>query len=74
MAGLSIITVPAGTEAAQCPRGCGMEIYWVERRRATGPGTVRIPIECGVLGGATPDSLSCGRGVNHFELCESEDE
>lgn len=74
MASARIETVPAGTEAKKCPRGCGIEVYWIERKRADGHGTVRIPIECGVIGGATPDSLRSGRGVNHFALCDVEGE
>lgn len=71
---VQLITVPKGTRVAKCPRGCGMEIYWVEAPRSGGKGTVRIPVECSVLGGAEPDSLSSGRGVNHFNLCDTENE
>lgn len=68
-------TVPKGTEAATCrghkrPGGtCKATIYYVERPRKGKPGTARVPVDCSVPGGSTPDSLSDGKGVNHFTNC-----
>lgn len=69
------ITVPAGSRPTRC-RGasCGATIYYVERPKMRKgqpvPGqTARIPVHCDVPGGATPDSLSEGRGVSHFTDC-----
>jgi hypothetical protein len=28
-----------------------------------------VPVDCDVKGGSAPDSLSDGRGVNHFQTC-----
>ena len=32
--------------------------------------TVRIPVDCAVPGGSEPDSMSDGKGVNHFTTCD----
>ena len=75
MADAELITVPAGTKPARC-RGesCGETIYYVERPKMRKgqpvPGqTSRIPVHCDVSGGSTPDSLTDGKGVNHFTDC-----
>ena len=72
--GAQFLTVPAGTSWSKCPRRCGAEVYWIERKRESGVWTVRIPVDCAVMGGSSPDGLSSGRGVNHFSLCDAEDE
>lgn len=70
-----LIPVPAGARPSRC-RGenCGRTIYYVERPKMRKgqpvPGqTARIPVDCDVPGGSSPDSLSEGRGVNHFTNC-----
>jgi len=67
-------TVPKGTNASRC-RGetCGREVYWIERPRKSKPGTARIPVDCDVEGGSSPDSLQDGRGVSHFQTCPDRD-
>lgn len=68
--------VPKGTPMSVCqghkkPGGtCHAVIYWIERPRAGGkPGTARVPVDCDVEGGVTPDSLTDGVGVSHFATC-----
>lgn len=63
-------TVPKGTRESKC-RGvnCGKTIYWIERARIGKPGTARIPVDCDVAGGSSPDSMSAGLGVSHFSTC-----
>lgn len=68
-------TVPKGTRAATCQGHrkaggtCRATIYWIERPRVGKPGTARIPVDCDVDGGATPDSMNDGKGVSHFTTC-----
>lgn len=69
-------TVPAGTQASVCtghrrPGGtCSAEIFWIERPPVGAPRlTARVPVDCSVPGGQTPDSLSAGKGVSHFTTC-----
>jgi hypothetical protein len=68
--------VPKGTQASICsghrkPGGsCKARIFWIERPRAgKKPGMARVPVDCDVQDGSEPDSLSDGRGVNHFTTC-----
>lgn len=75
MPDVELITVPKGSRGSQC-RGpnCRKTIYWVERPKMRKgqpvPGqTARVPVDCDVDGGSSPDSLSEGRGVNHFTNC-----
>ena len=75
MSNTDFIAVPKGTRPARC-RGanCGATIYYVERPKMRKgepvPGqTARIPVHCDVDGGATPDDVTDGRGVNHFTDC-----
>lgn len=73
---MRLLDVPKGTPASKC-RGstCGMTIYWIECARAgRRNGTRRVPVDCSVPGGAEPDSLSPGRGANHFETCPDREE
>jgi hypothetical protein len=72
-------TVPAGTPRANCRHpNCRAPIYWIERpRMRMGKpigGVARVPVDCDVEGGALPDSMNPGRGVNHFTTCEAADE
>ena len=75
-----MIAVPKGTPASRCrAEACRQEIYWVERPKMRKgqpvPGqTARIPVDCAVDGGQTPDSLQDGRGVNHFGTCVAANE
>lgn len=68
-------TVPTGTPKAGCtghrkPGGtCRATIYWIERPRVGKPGVARVPVDCDVEGGSSPDSLSDGKGVSHFTTC-----
>jgi len=63
-------TVPRDTKASICrARECGKTIYFIERPRKGKPGMARVPVDCDVEGGVTPDSFSDGRGVNHFQTC-----
>lgn len=63
-------TVPKGTRSARCSgETCRRVIYWIERPRRGKPGTARVPVDCDVDGGSAPDSMSDGRGVNHFQMC-----
>lgn len=77
---VEFITVPAGTkESRGRAAACRAPIYWVERPKMRKgqpvPGqTARSPVDCAVLGGQEPDSLSSGRGVSHFTTCEAADE
>jgi hypothetical protein len=48
---------------------CYAHVYWIERPRSGKPGTYRMPVDCDVVGAAHPDSLTDGRGVNHFTTC-----
>lgn len=75
MADAELIAVPAGTKPSRC-RGpnCGATIYYVERPKMRKgqpvPGqTSRIPVHCDVPGGSSPDDLSPGAGINHFQDC-----
>jgi hypothetical protein len=66
-------TVPAGARSSAC-RGesCGRQVYWIERKsRAKGKEhqTVRVPVDCDVVGGSAPDSMSDGKGINHHQNC-----
>jgi hypothetical protein len=67
--------VPKGTRATVCtghrkPGGtCRAQIYWIERPRVGKPGTARVPVDCDVPGGSTPDAMNGGRGVSHFTTC-----
>lgn len=69
-------TVPKGTQPATCgghkkPGGsCRAEIYWIERPRKGKPGTARVPVDCDVPGGVTPDDMVDGKGVSHFTTCK----
>lgn len=77
---VEFITVPAGTKESRCrAASCRAPIYWVERPRMSKgqpvPGqTSRVPVDCSVLGGDAPDSLTSGRGVNHFTTCVAADD
>lgn len=63
-------TVPKGTRSSTCRgEGCGRQIYWIERPRKGKPGTARVPVDCDVAGGSAPDSITDGRGINHFQNC-----
>jgi hypothetical protein len=63
-------TVPAGARSSQCRgEGCGKTVFWIERPRKGKLGTARVPVDCDVPGGVSPDSLTPGRGVNHFQTC-----
>lgn len=62
------IVIPKGTREQRCPRGCGTPVWWVEVKR--GFKTYRIPVDPSGPEGQEPDSLSAGRGVNHFTVCE----
>lgn len=65
-----LLIVPKGTDAAKCPRGCGATVYWIEKPRGDGKkGIVRVPVDTSTRDGSEPDSMSPGRGVNHFTLC-----
>jgi hypothetical protein len=33
------------------------------------PGPVRVPVDCDVVGGSAPDSMSDGKGINHHQNC-----
>lgn len=84
MADVEMIGVPAGTQPSTCsghkkPGGsCRATIYWIERRStakkfagvpvARRP-IVRIPVDCDIDGGSHPDSLTDGRGANHYTTC-----
>jgi hypothetical protein len=62
--------IPKGTEPSDCPRGCAVQVYWIEAPRAGyDRAVVRIPIDTSPKDCAEPDSLSDGRGVNHFLAC-----
>lgn len=69
-------TVPHNTPASTCTgkrRGgtCEQTVYWIERPKKGGkPGMARIPVDCDVEGGQSPDSLQDGRGVSHFQTCD----
>lgn len=73
-------TVPAGTKPAICgghkqPGGsCRAEVFWIRRPRmkkgAPVPGTsVLVSVDCAVDGGQRPNSLTDGKGLNHFGNC-----
>jgi hypothetical protein len=70
----TMYTIPKGTAPAQCPRGCGVEVYWIEAPRSGGIGTARLPIDTTPKGCSEPDSLSVGHGVNHSAICASDRE
>lgn len=61
--------VPGGTPAAEC-RSCSAEIYWI-----TTPAGKRMPVDCDVDGGYSPDATRGpaldpnGHGVSHFATC-----
>lgn len=62
--------VPKGTPVSACKgKDCGAPIYWTEQPRKNKPGTSRIPVDCDVDGGQSPDSLQDGKGVSHFQTC-----
>lgn len=62
--------VPKGTRSSRCSSpDCGKQIYWIERPRKGKPGTARVPVDCDVAGGIAPDSMTPGRGLNHFQTC-----
>ncbi len=77
---VEFILVPAGTPESRCRAAvCRAPIYWVERPKMRNGQpvprqTARIPVDCAVVGGQEPDSLSSGRGVNHFTTCVAADE
>lgn len=73
-------TVPKGTQPSRCRAdACRAVIYWVERPRMrngqpVAGQTSRTPIDCSVAGGSEPDSMTDGKGVNHFQTCVAADE
>lgn len=68
-------TVPKGTPPSRCKsKECRATIYFVERPRANGKGVARVPVDCDVAGGAEPDSLTPGKGVNHYTTCSAPEE
>lgn len=66
--------VPKGTPSASCRWApCTATVYWIERKsrqRGKEHQTVRVPVDCDVEGGSSPDSLTPGRGVNHYQTCD----
>jgi hypothetical protein len=67
--------VPAATPPAQC-RTCHGRIFWIEApSRAKGALNgvkVRVPVDCETIDGSfEPTAREVGRGVNHFQTCES---
>jgi hypothetical protein len=69
--------VPKGTRQTTCKgRDCHAPIYWIEiQRTGRKTGITRMPIDCAALPECSePDSLSAGRGINHFEVCPNADD
>ena len=62
--------VPPGTAPSEC-RSCTAEVYWI----VTASGK-RMPVDCDVEGGYSPDAARAneglvpeGRGISHFATC-----
>lgn len=74
-------TVHAGTRPSICTghqkKGgtCRAEVFWIRRPKIRGgkpvPSApeVRLQVDCDVVGGERPTSVSDGRGHSHFLTC-----
>lgn len=59
--------VPAGAPATQCREStCKATIHWTVTA-----GRKKVPVDCGVAGGAPPTAHASGRGVSHLATCSA---